>query len=316
MTMAILFLWFLVFATLAAYFLYVFWTAKQTNVTGMMVFAAANGLLTAGLAAFPQGLTFDQWDLIQSFSIGIGAFVVSCIVFIVIQNTFASILTTARTEIDTLKKQAQQILEESQKHAETSYMIDLSALMLQNIAGLINSTFLEGHFFVPRFVVDTIQQMSVSNEALASAQGAYGTQAIEHLNKECILPVSVTSEAYSQLTDYETKTAQFLRDQEACLLTANHNLARRIQGEGLKVIYIPNIQQSIKPVYFVGQKLTVQITSPGQEPNQGAGYLEDGTKVIVDGAANLMQQSIHIIIRQVFQTVSGKVLFGTIESQH
>jgi len=57
----------------------------------------------------------------------------------------------------------------------------------------------------------------------------------------------------------------------------------------------------------------VLILKEGKEYNQGVGYLDDGTMVVVDHARRLIGKAVEISVTSVLQTASGKMIFGKIE---
>jgi uncharacterized protein YacL len=57
----------------------------------------------------------------------------------------------------------------------------------------------------------------------------------------------------------------------------------------------------------------VLILKEGKEFNQGVGYLDDGTMVVVDHARKVIGKSVEITVTSVLQTASGKMIFGKME---
>ncbi len=62
-----------------------------------------------------------------------------------------------------------------------------------------------------------------------------------------------------------------------------------------------------------GEKMQVLILKEGKEFNQGVGYLDDGTMVVVDHARKVIGKSVEITVTSVLQTASGKMIFGKME---
>jgi uncharacterized protein YacL len=62
-----------------------------------------------------------------------------------------------------------------------------------------------------------------------------------------------------------------------------------------------------------GEKMNIAILKEGKEYNQGVGYLDDGTMVVVDHARRMIGRSVEISVTSVLQTASGKMIFGKIE---
>ncbi len=63
----------------------------------------------------------------------------------------------------------------------------------------------------------------------------------------------------------------------------------------------------------MSEKMTVLILKEGKEFNQGVGYLDDGTMVVVDHARKLIGRAVEITVTSVLQTASGKMIFGKLD---
>jgi uncharacterized protein YacL len=59
--------------------------------------------------------------------------------------------------------------------------------------------------------------------------------------------------------------------------------------------------------------MNVLILKEGKEFNQGVGYLDDGTMVVVDHARKLIGKAVEIAVTSVLQTASGKMIFGRLD---
>jgi uncharacterized protein YacL len=57
----------------------------------------------------------------------------------------------------------------------------------------------------------------------------------------------------------------------------------------------------------------ILILKEGKEYNQGVGYLDDGTMVVVDHARRVIGRSVEITVTSVLQTASGKMIFGRLD---
>jgi uncharacterized protein YacL len=58
----------------------------------------------------------------------------------------------------------------------------------------------------------------------------------------------------------------------------------------------------------------VKIIRPGDEPDQGVGYLDDGTMVVVEDGRPHIGQTIPLIVTSVIQTSAGRMVFGRPEA--
>jgi len=70
----------------------------------------------------------------------------------------------------------------------------------------------------------------------------------------------------------------------------------------------------MKAIALPGEALQTRIVKPGEEAEQGIGYLADGTMVVVEGGRNKIGRELVISVTSSLQTSAGKMIFGKFES--
>ena len=58
-----------------------------------------------------------------------------------------------------------------------------------------------------------------------------------------------------------------------------------------------------------GEIMNVYILKEGKEYNQGIGYLDDGTMIVVDNARRDIGKSVEVVVSSVLQTTAGRMIF-------
>ncbi|MBV8570524.1 MAG: TRAM domain-containing protein, partial [Acidobacteriaceae bacterium] len=96
----------------------------------------------------------------------------------------------------------------------------------------------------------------------------------------------------------------------AKIVTNDFNLNKLAQVQGVSVLNINELANSLKPIVLPGETMRVFILKEGKEYNQGVAYLDDGTMVVVDNARRLISKTIDITVTSVLQTTAGKMIFG------
>ena len=56
--------------------------------------------------------------------------------------------------------------------------------------------------------------------------------------------------------------------------------------------------------------LDIQIVKKGTERRQGIGYLPDGTMIVVEETADLIDKTVRIEVTKSLQTSAGRMIFG------
>ena len=95
------------------------------------------------------------------------------------------------------------------------------------------------------------------------------------------------------------------------ILTTDYNLNRVATIETVRVLNMNELSQAIRAVVLPGEAMTVKVVQPGKEKNQGVGYLDDGTMIVVEGGDKLIGQEVPTEVTRIFQTVAGKMIFAS-----
>ena len=66
------------------------------------------------------------------------------------------------------------------------------------------------------------------------------------------------------------------------IITNDFNLNRVAELQGVMVLNINQLANAVKPVVLPGEEMAVHIIQQGKEINQGVGYLDDGTMIVVE----------------------------------
>jgi uncharacterized protein YacL len=112
----------------------------------------------------------------------------------------------------------------------------------------------------------------------------------------------------------DQKLVAFAKIKDGRLATTDYNLSKVAQVRGVDVVNINDLASCLKVVVLPGETMQVKIIKPGEEADQGIGYLEDGTMVVVEGARTKLGKNIVLSVTSSLQTSAGKMIFGKFES--
>lgn len=102
----------------------------------------------------------------------------------------------------------------------------------------------------------------------------------------------------------------------AVLIATDYNLNRVAQVEGVSILNIHELTSAVKPQFIPGEDLSVEIIDRGEEINQGIGYLDDGTMVVVDNGRQHIGRTIKTVVKSTLQTDAGRMLFVEPAGEH
>ena len=70
------------------------------------------------------------------------------------------------------------------------------------------------------------------------------------------------------------------------------------------------LANAVKVTCLPGEELTVKVIQEGRESNQGVGFLEDGTMVVVENGIDLIDKRLTVTVTKVLQTSAGRMIFA------
>jgi uncharacterized protein YacL len=194
-------------------------------------------------------------------------------------------------------------------------ILDTSVLIDGRIADICETHFLDGTLGVPRFVLHELQQVADSADALKRQRGRRGLEVLQRMQKMPGLEVRVLEEDLSGSSGVDQMLIELARRLGAKIVTNDFNLNKVARVQGIAVLNINELANTLKPAVLPGEPMRVLILREGKESAQGVAYLDDGTMVVVDGARRLIHRTVDIVVTSVHQTPAGKMIFGRLDDR-
>lgn len=190
-------------------------------------------------------------------------------------------------------------------------ILDTCALIDGRIIELSKSGFVPERLIVPDFVLHELQMLADGADAHKRERARFGLDVVRELqdmkDTRVIIDRSIT-----QREPNDDKLVSLALRLGAPLYTTDYNLNKLAEIKGVRVLNVNELAQNLRPVALPGERKLVKILQKGSNAKQGVGYLEDGTMVVVDGAARLIGKNVEVEVTRTHQTVAGKMLFGSI----
>jgi uncharacterized protein YacL len=168
---------------------------------------------------------------------------------------------------------------------------------------------------MPRFAIIELQRIADSSDRGRRTRGRRGLDILNRLQKMKGVDLQIDDTDLPEFKGQpvDLKLVALAKHIEGKLVTNDYNLNKVAKLQGVDVINLNDLATALKPVFLPGEKLDVEIVKNGEEINQGIGYLDDGTMVVVDnGRAHLSERAI-VTVTSVLQTSAGRMIFGRYE---
>jgi uncharacterized protein YacL len=198
-----------------------------------------------------------------------------------------------------------------EKQGKKSYKIlDTSVIIDGRIADIAETGFLDGTIVTPQFVLRELQLVADSADSLKRNRGRRGLDILQRLQKVPSLQIQIVEDDFPSVREVDLKLIELAKLYEGKIITNDFNLNKVAQLQGVAVLNINELANSLKPIVLPGETMRVFILKEGKEYNQGVAYLDDGTMVVVDNARKMIGKTIDISVTSVLQTTAGKMIFG------
>ena len=198
-----------------------------------------------------------------------------------------------------------------EKQSKKSYKIlDTSVIIDGRIADIAETGFLDGIIVTPQFVLRELQLVADSADSLKRNRGRRGLDILQRLQKIATLTIQIVENDFPAVREVDLKLIELAKVYEGKIITNDFNLNKVAQLQGVEVLNINELANSLKPIVLPGETMRVFILKEGKEYNQGVAYLDDGTMVVVDNARKMIGKTIDVSVTSVLQTTAGKMIFG------
>ncbi len=195
-------------------------------------------------------------------------------------------------------------------------VLDTSAIIDGRIADLYQSKLFDAPLIVPRFVLNELQLIADSADKLKRNRGRRGLDILNKMQENSIIDVEIDDTVIPEVEEVkgvDQKLVIFTKHCNGRLATTDYNLSKVAQVREVDVMNINDLANSLKTIALPGEAMGIRIIKPGEEADQGIGYLDDGTMVVVEGARNKIGRDLVISITSSLQTSAGKMIFGKFE---
>ena len=193
-------------------------------------------------------------------------------------------------------------------------ILDTSVIIDGRILDISQTKFIEGRFLIPRFVLKELQQIADSKDSLKRNRGRRGLEILSKIQKNPHIDVRIHEEDFPDMADVDGKLVKLAKVLNAKVFTNDFNLGKVAELQGVRILNINELANALKPIVLPGEMLEVKVVKEGKEYNQGIGYLDDGTMVVIENGKHLLGQPAKTIVTSVLQTTAGRMIFAKMES--
>lgn len=194
-------------------------------------------------------------------------------------------------------------------------ILDTSVIIDGRIADIVETGFVEGPLLIPQFVLGELQHIADSSDSLKRTRGRRGLEVLRHIQKQVDIDVRIVDTDYPSIKEVDAKLIELAKEVHGKIVTNDSNLNKVAELQGIAVLNINELANSLKPVVLPGEEMNVKILKEGKESGQGLAYLDDGTMIVVDNGRKNIGRTVDVTVTSVLQTPAGRMIFARLKEE-
>lgn len=274
------------------------------GLTGLVV-----GLLIAALLAFPISLLPNPFGSVLPF-VGVvllGYLGVS--LFVMRQGDIMSLLSALGGRGENGGSSS------SWTNLNRTILLDTSVIIDGRVSDIAKTGFLPGTLLIPRFVLNELQYIADSPDGLRRQRGRRGMEILAELQKQPNVLTRISDIDVDGMREVDDKLVVLARQLKCPILTNDYNLNRVAELQGVTILNINELANAVKSVVLPGEILRINVIQEGKERDQGVGYMDDGTMVVVENGRDFIGEYQEVNVTKVLQTAAGRMIFARVEEE-
>ncbi len=236
--------------------------------------------------------TWDRFALLRYFAFGALGLAISVRKF---------------PELDDLDKD---LLKMGKRRGAQIKILDAGAIIDGRVAEIVETRFLSGTVVVPRFVLSELNRMAESDDAAKRARGRRGLDIVARLQENGSTPVKILDKDVPEIREADGKIVRLARDMGAQIVTVDFNVNKMAALDAVVCLNVNDLSAALRQVVLPGEGMSVFVMKEGKEREQGIGYLDDGTMVVVDDGRRAIGRRVEAVVTSIHQTSNGRMVFA------
>jgi uncharacterized protein YacL len=271
----------------------------------MTLLGAVIGLSLALMAAYPLSLLPEPLGTFAAPVLSVVAAYLGMTIFGIRTREIMDLLTTrfskggTRTNIQGTRK----------------LLLDTSVLIDGRIVDVAETGFVGGALIVPRFVLNELHRVADSSDQLRRNRGRRGLNLLNKLQRSDHVHVTIVDDDFEEIPEVDNKLVMLAQQIGAAVITNDYNLNQVAEAQGVTILNINLLAQAVRSIYIPGEKFAIRIIQEGREGNQGVGYLDDGTMVVIENGKHYMDRTVPVEVTKLIERPTGRMIFAVPEGQ-
>lgn len=200
----------------------------------------------------------------------------------------------------------------SVRRAGRPMFIDTSVLIDGRIVAIAKSGFISDTLMIPRSVIGELQFLADNADSEKRTRARHGLDVVTELQAMDEVAVEIFPDGSKAEEGVDERLLKLAKQHNGALCTIDYNLNKVAQVEGITVVNVNDLAKSLRMAYLPGERISIALTTKGNDSSQGVGHLEDGTMVVVEQAKSKIGSVVEVEVIRSLQTAAGRMMFARI----
>ncbi len=201
-------------------------------------------------------------------------------------------------------------VELSRESSERYLVLDSSVIIDGRVLSICDTNVLPGTLVIPKFILNELQALADSSDRNKRIRGRRGIDILAELQKKPKIKIYFDPDTLEHIKEVDDRLIALSQRLNAILVTNDYNLKKIAELHNIEIINLNAVANALRPPVIHGDAINIQIVKKGEEINQGIGYLNDGTVVIVENGFSYLDKNIEVIVTNVLQSNMGRMVFA------
>lgn len=210
-------------------------------------------------------------------------------------------------ELDVLDKD---LLKMSRRRGADMLLLDLHSIIDGRVVDVCETRFLSGTLLVARFLQAELQKAANSEDPMRRARGRRGLDVLARLQACESVTVKILDKEVPEVSDLDGKIMRLAREMGVRIATTDFNVNKVATLEGVICLNFNDLSTALKSVVLPGESMSVFVMKEGKEREQGIGYLDDGTMVVLEEARRSIGKRVEATVTSIHQSSNGRMIFA------
>ncbi len=280
-----------------------FFEKKRIEIISAVYFGLLVGML----------LTYLLWVALMPILIGVqGASIYMLLLAVIVCYTCISMLIQTKDDFRFVIPYVEFVREIKGAHP---LILDTSSLIDGRIGALANTSIIDTQMVMPQFVLQELQAIADSNDKLKRVRGRRGLDILNTLQHHDRLEFNIYDREHPEWAGLpvDMKLVELAKHLHGRLVTSDFNLSKVAKVHNVPVLNLNEVANALRPHFLPGEIFQLRIVKQGEGHDQGVGYLDDGTMVVVEGGRNRIGNTLPVVVTSNLQTQSGRMIFARLD---